>query len=94
MTTTSLKIPDELKERAIQAAQQQGISPHAFMLGAIEQTVLAAEQRASFVAEALAAEREMLDSGQGFVATDVHRYIKARIAGEKPAPPEAKSWRK
>lgn len=94
MATTSLKIPDDLKERAIQAAQQKGISPHAFMLGAIEQTVLAAEQRASFVSEALAAEREMLDSGQGFAAAEVHRYIKARIAGAMPTPPEAKPWRK
>ena len=94
MATTSLKIPDELKERAIHAAQQQGVSPHAFMLGAIEQTVVAAERRAGFVAEALAAEQEMLNSGQGYAAADVHRYIKARIAGKNPAQPEGKPWRK
>lgn len=94
MATTSLKIPDELKQRAINAAQQQDMSPHAFMLNAIEQTVCAAEQRASFVAEALAAEQEMLESGQGYAAEDVHRYIKARIAGENPERPEAKPWRR
>ncbi len=94
MATTSLKIPDELKQRAIQAAQQQGLSPHAFMLGAIEETVQAAEQRASFIAEALAAEQEMLASREGYAAEDVHRYIKARIAGENPERPEARPWRK
>lgn len=92
MATTSLKIPDELKQRAVNAAQQQGLSPHAFMVGAIEQTVLATEQRASFVADALAAEREMLDSGQGYAAEEVHRYIKARLAGENPERPRAKPW--
>lgn len=93
MTTTSLKIPEELKRRAVDAARQQGLSPHAFMVNAIEQTVLASEQRASFIAEALAAEQEMLESGLGYAADDVHRYIKARIAGENPELPEARSWR-
>lgn len=94
MATTSLKIPDELKLRAIRAAQQQGVSPHAFMLSAIEQTVQAAERHASFVADALAAEQEMLDSGTGYAAADVHRYLKARLAGEHAEPPEAEPWRK
>jgi len=93
MATTSLKIPDELKQRAIRAAQQQGVSPHAFMLGAIEQTVQSAERHASFVADALAAEQEMLESGTGYTAADVHRYLKARLAGEAVEPPEANSWR-
>ncbi|MDP3438791.1 MAG: hypothetical protein U0989_00755 [Azonexus sp.] len=94
MATTSLKIPDELKQRAINSAQQQGMSPHAFMLEAIEQTVLAAEQRATFIAEALAAERDMLESGLGYAAEDVHRYIKARLAGENPERPEATAWQR
>jgi predicted transcriptional regulator len=93
MTTTSIKIPDELKQRAINAAQQQNMSPHAFMLGAIEQTVLAAEQRAGFVAEALAAEQEMLETGLGYDADDVHAYIDARLAGKNPDRPALKPWR-
>ena len=94
MATTSLKIPDELKQRAIQAAQQQGVSPHAFMLGAIERIVQAAGQRAGFVADALATEQETLADGYGYAAEDVHRHIKARIAGESPEQPEARPWRK
>ena len=36
MSTTSLKLPDELKKRAAMvAAAELGISPHAFMVGAI-----------------------------------------------------------
>ena len=37
MTTTSLKLPDELKQRAVAAAERIGVSPHAFMIHAIEQ---------------------------------------------------------
>jgi hypothetical protein len=53
----------------------------------------ARQQRDAFIADALAAEQEMLASGLGYAAEDVHRYIRARIAGENPQRPEAKPWR-
>lgn len=92
MSTTSLKLPDELKQRAVAAAERQGVSPHAFMVQAIEQAATAAERRAAFVGEALAARARMLKSGQGYDAGEVHAYLKARIAGGKPAKPKAKAW--
>ena len=36
MATTSLKLPDDLKQRAAKAAHELGVSPHAFMVSAIE----------------------------------------------------------
>ena len=92
MSTTSLKLPDELKQRAVAAAQKQGVSPHAFMVQAIEQAAMSAERRASFVAEAQAARAQMLGSGKGYDADEVHAYLKARIAGKKSGKPRAKSW--
>lgn len=92
MSTTSLKLPDELKQRAIAAAQQQGVSPHAFMVCAIEQAATATERRAGFVAEAEAAREEMLKTGKGYDADEVHAYLQARLAGKKPTRPKAKSW--
>jgi uncharacterized protein (DUF1778 family) len=41
MSTTSLKLPDELKQRAIVAARRQGVTLHAFMLNAIAQAASA-----------------------------------------------------
>lgn len=93
MSTTSLKLSDELKQRAVAAAQQQGVSPHAFMVGAIAQAATATEQRADFVAEAQAAREQLLKTGKGYAADEVHAHLKARIAGEKSAKPKAKSWR-
>lgn len=92
MSTTSLKLPDELKQRAIVAAEIAGVSTHAFMVQAIEQAAAAAEQRAGFVAEAQAAREQMLRTGKGYDASEVHAYLKARIAGKKTAKPKAKSW--
>jgi predicted transcriptional regulator len=93
MTTTSLKLSEELKQRAISVAQQQGISPHAFMVDAIEKAASSAEKRASFLSEARAAEAEMLETGKGYDAAEVHDYLKARAAGVKTAKPKVRSWR-
>lgn len=93
MSTTSLKLPEDIKQRALAAAQKQGVSPHAFMVRAIELAATAAEQRASFVAEALSAREKMVKTGKGFDAEEVHIYLKARVSGEKTAKPKARSWR-
>ncbi|MBA3903154.1 MAG: hypothetical protein C0522_05695 [Rhodocyclaceae bacterium] len=93
MTTTSLKLPDELKQRASKAAKKQGMTPHAFMVSAIEQAATVAEQRAAFVAEAEAARKSMLKTGKGYDADAVHAYLRDRVAGRKTARPKAKSWR-
>ena len=92
MATTSLKLSDELKRRAVEAAAKQGVSPHAFMVGAIDRATSAAEKRAEFLADAVAAREQLLDSGEGYEAGEVHDYLKARIAGRKVSKPKAKPW--
>ena len=92
MSTTSLKLSDELKQRAVAAAEKKGVSPHAFMVQAIEQAATAAERRAGFVGEALAAREQMLGTGQGYDAREVHAYLKARISGNTATKPKARSW--
>lgn len=93
MSTTSLKLSDELKLRAVSAAHRQGVSPHAFMVNAIEQAATGAELRAKFLADAQAARKNMLDTGKGYDADEVHAFIQARLAGKKSVKPKAKSWR-
>ena len=92
MTTTSLKLPAELKRRAVAAAEKSGVSPHAFMVQAIEQAATSAEQRAGFVDEALSARVQMLKTGKGYDSNEVHAYLKARIAGKKTPRPKVKAW--
>jgi hypothetical protein len=61
---------------------------------AIERAATAAESRASFISEAQAAREKILSTAEGFDVNEVHAYpyFKARIAGNKPVKPKAKSW--
>ena len=93
MSTTSLKLPDELKERAVAAARSRGVTPHAFMVEAIERATAVAEERARFVAQAEAARESLRESGQGYDADAVHDYLRGRITGKRAPRPKARSWR-
>ncbi len=93
MSTTSLKLSQDLKNRTAAVARAQGLTPHAFMVGAIEQAAIAAERRAGFVADALAAREVMLKTGKGYAVDEVHAYLRNRIAGKPAKRPKAKSWR-
>lgn len=94
MSTTSLKLPKDVKQLAIAAADRQGVTPHAFMVDAIRVAAEAAERRAAFVSDAVAAREESLKSGQGYAAAEVHAYIRARAQGKAASKPKAKSWRR
>ena len=93
MSTTSLKLPDDVKRLAAAAAKHQGVSPHAFMVDAIRVAAVAAEKRAAFVADAAASRAETLESGEGYSTDEVHAYIQARADGKRLTKPRAKSWR-
>jgi len=92
MATTSLKLSDDLKKRAANAAHELGVSPHAFMVTAIEQAAHATEQRLRFIAEAKSAREEMIDTGRGLDADEVHAFLKAKVSGKKVAKPKTGSW--
>lgn len=94
MATTSLKLPDDVKELAAVAAKHRGMTPHAFMVDAIRRAAGAAEKRAQLVAEAEDSRSEALASGKGFAADEVHAYIRARVQRKASPRPRAKSWRK
>lgn len=94
MPATTIKLPDELKRRIAAAIEGTGRSAHAFMLEAIEQQTALAEKRKAFVAAALAARRRALKSGKGYVASDVHDYLEARLTVKDTLRPKPKSWRK
>lgn len=93
MSTTSLKLPEDVKQLAVAVAKRQGVTPHAFMVDAIRAAVAAAEKRAAFVSGAVASRAETLKSGKGYSADEVHAYVRARARGKAASRPKAKSWR-
>src|SRR3546814_4371007 len=64
VSTTSLKLPEDVKQLAAAAAKQQGVTPHAFMVDAIRAAATNAERRAQFVADAVASRTEAVKSGR------------------------------
>jgi len=93
MATTSLKLPEDVKELAATAAKRQGVTPHAFMVDAIRAAAVAADKRATFVAEATQSRAEALKSGKGYAADEVHAYLRARVQGKPASKPKARAWR-
>jgi predicted transcriptional regulator len=93
MSTTTIRLTEELKARVEAAAEKAGRSPHAFILSLIERGTEQAEQRASFVAEALAAREEFAQNGLGYDAEELHRYFAERAEGKKVRRPRPKKWR-
>jgi len=86
-STTTLKLPEELKARIAAAAAKAGKTPHAFMVEALELQVERAEMRRAFIADALSAAAEIDAGGPLYAMEDVQAYIRAKVAGKSPKRP-------
>ena len=90
-STTSLKLPAEIKLQAANAAKDLGLTPHAFMVEAIKQASINAELRRSFIEDANNARIGVLQEGKVHDSDKVFKHLKARIAGKK-SNLKATSW--
>ena len=90
MSTTTIRIEEQLKERLAAAAQLSGKTPHAFILDAIAQTVEQVEIDAQF--DRLAEERwaRVLATGKTVPWEAAKTYLQARARGEKARRPAAR----
>ena len=80
--TTTLKLPESLKSRIVPLAEAVGKSPHAWMIEALEERVMQSEAYAAFIADALEADREMTETGEGYAMEDVHQYLLNKLEGK------------
>ncbi len=94
MPTTSLKLPEDLKDRITAVAEKAQRSPHAVMLDILEKGVSAREQRQDFVASALKARDEFARTRLGYDADEVFAYFDVKIKGLRSARPKPKKWPK
>lgn len=84
MSTTTIRLPDELKARVARAAERAGTTPHNFIVEAIAAQTDAEERRSEF--HALADERyaEILRTGKTIPWDEAREYLLKLVAG-KPA---------
>jgi predicted transcriptional regulator len=87
-TTTTLKLPEELKARIASAAQASSKTPHAFMVEALEAQARLAEMRQSFINDAIASATEVDSGGALYTMEDVQAYVLARTAGKAAKRPK------
>ena len=83
MSTTTLKLPEELKHRIAFAAAAVDKTPHAFMVEALAAQTALAERRAAFVAAAHAAEQEVTEYGLVYDADEVFSYLQDKLQGKR-----------
>lgn len=92
-TTTSLKLPEELKKRAVVLAKAADKTPHAFLVEAIRLQVTQSELRRDFEKSALKARRAAQITGVVYRMEDVHAEVRAIAAGKKVPKVKPVAWR-
>lgn len=90
MSTTTIRLEDNLKSRISAAAERAGTTTHAFMLDAIERTVEQAEQEEEFHRLADARWARLLKNGKSVPWDEAKNYVAARARGELPRKPTAR----
>ncbi|MEO8247845.1 MAG: CopG family transcriptional regulator [Burkholderiales bacterium] len=90
MSTTTIRIEDDLKDRVGAAAQRAGKTAHAFIVDAIARTVEQAELDADFHAVADKRWAKILATGKTVSLDEASAYLEARSRGERPLRPAVK----
>ncbi len=94
MSTTTIRIEDDLKARVADAAQRAGKTAHAFILDAIAQTVEQVELDNAFHAVADQRWANIQASGQTVPWDDAKAYLAARARNEPARKPAARKLAK
>ena len=88
MSTTTIRLPQELKKRIARAAQRAGTTAHSFILEALAEKTDQAERHLAFLDAAEERLARVAASGKTVAWTDMRRYVEGRIAGRKGARPK------
>jgi predicted transcriptional regulator len=94
MSTTTIRIEDELKARVAASAARSGKTTHAFIVDAIAQTVARAELDEQFHHVADERWAKLLATGKTVPWDEARVYLQARAAGEHPRKPAARKPRR
>ena len=90
MSTTTIRLPDDLKARIAAAAKRAGTTAHGFILEAIAEKTEQAERRADFDAEAEDRYAAIVATGKTIPWQEMRAYLEARMAGKDAQRPVAR----
>ena len=92
MTTTTIRIEEDMKLRVAAAAERAGKSAHAFIVDAIANTVEQTEIDDDFHNMADARWAKLLATGKSVPWSDAKAYLQARARGESARKPSAANF--
>lgn len=90
MSTTTVRLPDDLKKRLADVAEQAGMTSHALILQAISDRVAADEARNRLYEAANRRYAVIAETGQAVPWVEMRRYLERRVADETTEPPTAR----
>ncbi|MCF8151787.1 MAG: CopG family transcriptional regulator [Burkholderiaceae bacterium] len=90
MTTTTIRLPEDLKARVAAAAKRAGTTAHGFILEAIAEKAAQEELRADFDAAAEERYAGIVASGKTIPWQKMRAYLEDRIAGKAARRPAAR----
>jgi predicted transcriptional regulator len=90
MSTTTIRLPDDLKARIATAAKRAGTTAHGFILEAIAEKTEQAERRADFDVEAEDRYAGIVATGKTIPWQEMRAYLEARMAGKDALRPVAR----
>ena len=90
MSTTTIRLPEELKARIAAAAERAGTTTHGFILEAIAEKAELEERRANF--DQVAEERfaRVVATGKTIPWNEMRGYLEDRLAGKPAKRPAAR----
>ena len=91
-TTTSLKLPDELKAQIAMTAKREGKTAHALMVEVLQTAMNEASLMRAFQDSALAAYEETVRINKVYSGEAVKAYYLAKLRGEKAKKPPMVEW--
>lgn len=90
MSTTTIRLPEDLKDRIAHAAERAGMTSHAFILDAIVDRVDEEERRNDIHDTAERRYAEIVASGMTIPWSEMRTYLENRLAGKKTSRPKAR----
>ena len=90
MSTTTIRLSDELKARVTEAAKRAGTTAHGFILEAIAEKTALDERRADFRDEAEDRYSRIIASGESIAWDDMRSYLKAKASNKDISLPKSR----
>ena len=90
MSTTTIRLSRELKEKVARAAERAGTTPHSFILEAIAEKAELEERRAAFIETAEQRYAGIVASGTTLAWSDMRKYLQRRSSGSRAVRPKSR----